>query len=321
MVTEVATLLGLRMKRQKPKRKKVRGRASHHLVTRDVNHRVHLVLQRDPTSGKAMLALSAPLFNEAWQNDLAVSAANTARATLQGGVSEDNVVALAQQAMDATSKLADALLSRAAPGTVACSAGCDHCCHQSVGVTPAEALAIVAHLRRTLSSEALAEVSQDFARARERTRGLSASERYSPLHPCPFLKSARCSIYDVRPLSCRGMNSLDAEECKSNLRDPKARKAFLANGAGSKAFMEPIRAFHAVSAGIQLGLSDLFGLDMRPLDLTAAVHELLSGHASITPQWLAGESPLEVARGGDNSDTTSAHELSGMMATQPKRPG
>ena len=35
--------------------------------------------------------------------------------------------------------------------------------------------------------------------------------------------------------------------------------------------MEPIRAFHAVSAGIQLGLAELYRLDMRALDLTAAI--------------------------------------------------
>ena len=59
--------------------------------------------------------------------------------------------------------------------------------------------------------------------------------------------------------------------------DPEARAAFLAAGVGGRSFMEPIRAFHAVSAGLQLGLSELHGLDMRPLDLTAALDLLLNG--------------------------------------------
>ena len=164
-------------------------------------------------------------------------------------------------------------------GAVACRAGCDHCCYQSVGVTPPEALAIFDHLSRTLSDAELARVAAQVAAQHAHTRGLSTSARFSPGHPCPFLDVAvgRCTIYEVRPLSCRGMNSLDAAECEKRLRNRSARAAFLAEGVGGHSFMEPIRAFHAVSAGIQLGASELHGLDMRPLDLIAALDLLLNG--------------------------------------------
>ena len=66
--------------------------------------------------------------------------------------------------------------------------------------------------------------------------------------------------------------------------------------------MEPIRAFHAVSAGLQLGLSELHGLDMRPLDLIAALDLLLNGPESIPDAWIAGGTPFESARGSDASD-------------------
>lgn len=273
-----------------------KGRRDAH---KDAAGRVHLTVHRDPASGHERVALRSPVFQEAWQNDVATAAANTAYAVLRGEPSVDGAIELARNAMAATSRLAAGLLARAPGGAVACRAGCDHCCYQAVGVTPPEALAIVDHLRSTLSDAALERVARRVSDGHERTRDLPSSERFSPDHPCPFLESGRCSIYEVRPLSCRGMNSLDAGECATRLRDPEARAAFLASGKGGRSFMEPIRAFHAISAGLQLGLSELFGLDMRPLELTAAVHLLLTGPESLASEWIRGQRPFEPARGAD----------------------
>ncbi|HEX2736227.1 MAG TPA: YkgJ family cysteine cluster protein [Polyangiaceae bacterium] len=306
--------------------KKRRARATPPTAARGVKDqqgRLHLVVRQD-AAGATQVSLRQPLFNETWQNDLVIAAASTAHASLSKGLTVEHTTQLTRQMMDATSKLADGLIARAANGKVACKPGCDHCCYQSVGVTPAEALTIVRHLEQTLSSDALRSVKRDLAEATERTKGLSSRERFSPDHPCPFLKQSQCSIYEVRPLSCRGMNSLDAAECRDQLHDPQVRAAFLASGRGGHAFMEPIRAFHAISAGLQLGLHELFGLDMRPLDLTAAMHQLLSADApnevgavsdaSASPSvrtWLAGEPAFEAARGGDSTDDVNVLELSG----------
>jgi Fe-S-cluster containining protein len=296
--------------RQKAAQRKKAAQVSSAQARRGADGKLHLVLH--PVAGAdPYVTLAAPLFEEQWQNDVATSAANTALTALRAGVEKGAVVELAREAMRATSKLADGFLERGANGQVACKAGCDHCCHQSVGVTPAEGLAIVEHLLRTRSAEALAQVKERVATARVRTRGLTAEQRYSPDHPCPFLVDSACSIYEVRPLSCRGMNALDAEECKTQLRDPLARAEFIKNGGGGHSFMEPIRAFHAISAGIQLGLSELYHLDMRPLDLAAAVDELLSGAASLTDDWLAGKPALAAAHGGDSTNNPHGQHLSG----------
>jgi Fe-S-cluster containining protein len=284
-------------------------------VAREPGGRVHLTVHRDPESGAEAVALAAPLFEEAWQNDVAAAAAGTAHAALAGAPTLEAAVALARDAMDAASRLIEGLLARAPVGAVACRAGCDHCCYQSVGVTAPEALAIFDHLSRTLSDVDLTRVAAHVAAQRARTRGLSTAARFSSEHPCPFLDVAdgRCTIYAVRPLSCRGMNSLDAAECEKRLRDPSARAAFLADGVGGHSFMEPIRAFHAVSAGMQLGASELHGLDMRPLDLIAALDLLLNGPPSIPDAWIAGGSPFESARGNDATDAPGLRALSGRL--------
>ncbi len=292
--------------------KELRGKGPVPAPTRrDPSGKVHLLVQQDPASGSARVELSAPLFEEPWQNDVASSAASTAYLALNAGVDVERVVALTRHTMDLASKLADGLIDRAANGSVACQPGCDHCCHQSVGVTPAEAITIIEHVRRTFSDEQRQELAERLQHAHERTRGLTSTQRFSPKHPCPFLDSGRCSIYDVRPLTCRGVNSLDADECRRELRDAKTRAAFLRSGVGGRAFLEPIRATHAVSAGVQLGLSELFGLDMQPLDLTAAAHALLNGGESIPDEWIAGHTPLEAARGGECVEDATSRALRG----------
>jgi hypothetical protein len=110
------------------------------------------------------------------------------------------------------------------------------------------------------------------------------------------------------------MNSLDAAECERRLRDADARAAFLATGVGSRSFMEPIRAFHAVSAGLQLGVAELHGLDMRPLDLAGALDLLFSGPASLPDDWIAGGKPFESALSHDGADGASGlRDLSGRL--------
>jgi hypothetical protein len=262
---------------------------------RDDTGRVHLTLHRDPATGGEHVTLKAPLFEAAWQNEVAASAANTALGTLGHEPTLEGVIELTERTMASTSRLIAGLLTHAPEGALACRAGCDHCCYQVVGVTAAEAVTIHAHLLRTRSAEELARLRAHVAELYERSRGLSSAERFSAQHPCVFLAGGSCSIYEVRPLSCRGMNSLDASECEARLRDPVAREEFLAQGHGGRCFVEPISAFRAVSAGLQLGLTELYHLDTRPLDLTGVMHLLLEGEPSLPRTWMTGAQPFETA--------------------------
>lgn len=261
---------------------------------RSADGRVHLTLQRD-RAGNEQLTLDAPVFDAPWLDEIALGAANTSLGIFGERPSLDRAIELAETALAATSRLTEGLLARAKRDAVACRAGCDHCCHQSVGVTPPEAFAIVTHLRSSFSPEQLAAFTARVAERAERTRELSADERFSPELPCLFLARGSCSIYQVRPLVCRGMNSLSAAECEQRLHDPVARADFLARGSGGHCFVEPIRAAQAVSAGLQLGVSELYALDMRPLDLAAALELLLSDAGDAERAWLNGERPLEAA--------------------------
>jgi Fe-S-cluster containining protein len=265
---------------------------------RDESGRVHLALHRDPATGRELVTLKRPLFEDEWQNEVAVSAANTVLGVLGHEPSLERVTELTEGVMASASRLIAGLLARAPEGAVACRAGCDHCCYQVVGVTAAEAITIFEHLVRSRTASELERLKTRAAELHARSRGLTSAERFSPQLPCLFLESGSCSIYEVRPLSCRGMNSLDASECEARLRDPEARAEFLAKGHGGRCYLEPVFAFRAVSAGLQLGLSELYRLDARPLDLVAVMHLLLEAAATLESAWVAGQMPFESALRG-----------------------
>lgn len=287
--------------------------------------RVHLRLVTDHTSGEPCFELAAPVFADDWQNRLTLATANTAFATLRHDSSFSASVQLGKKAMEATSTLTTSLLGRAPQGALACREGCAHCCHQRVGATVPEALAIFATLEATRSSAELRQVRERVERAYHATRGLSRDERISPEHPCPLLENDLCSVYEVRPLACRGVHSLDEQACRSKLHDKEQRAAYERGELPGHSFVEPVRAVHAISAGLQLGLHEGLGLDMRPLDLTAALQLLLSEFdapraAGRAQRWLAGESAFADARGGDATDHQGQVELSGAVALGPRRP-
>lgn len=293
----------------KKKRSDTRGSA----VRRDAQGRAHLVIQRDGQGREVGLALSQAVFKDGWQNDVAVATAATARAMLGADYTPGQAAALGRSAMAATSKIVDGALAQSPDRPPACRAGCAHCCHQAVGVTPPEVFAIYEHLRASRTPDELTALAETVAVADDQTRGMAAADRLSPRFPCPFLIDARCSIYEARPLSCRGTNSLDAAACERNLRDPEARAAFLAGTASVPCYLEPFRAGHAVTAGLQMALDQLHGLEVLPLELTAAMRIMIDDPDGVPQRWLGGKDPFAAARGGDVTDDPRIRELSGRI--------
>lgn len=94
-------------------------------------------------------------------------------------------------------RLADQL-GPATKGIVPCGAGCSHCCHTPVLVSPAEAALI--------ADESGAQLRQPGGQA------LPNQTNYSYIGtPCPFLVDNQCSIYAARPFACRVHYSTDAD--------------------------------------------------------------------------------------------------------------
>src|ERR1700728_4684998 len=110
-------------------------------LQRDAQGRAHLVIHRDAQGRAQRLALSQPLFNDTWQNDVATAAASTAHGLMSEGRTLAKAIQLGRSAMAGTSKIADGLLANSTGPTPACRSGCAHCCYQAVGVSAPEAFA------------------------------------------------------------------------------------------------------------------------------------------------------------------------------------
>jgi Putative zinc- or iron-chelating domain len=90
----------------------------------------------------------------------------------------------------------------------ACASGCFFCCFLWTDALPLEVLRIADHLQRTASPDDLAEVRR---RLRERVAA-PLGER-----PCGLLTAeGRCSVYAIRPMTCRGFHSFSKAACQAS---------------------------------------------------------------------------------------------------------
>lgn len=276
---------------------------------------MHLTLLRDPETRIARADLAAPLFEESWQNRLTVAAANTSLEILSSKPTADSVHAYGEKMVNSLSQFLHGIL--ASGESLACSPGCDHCCYQIVGATMPEVL-LVLRFVLALPEQKRNEVEQGIALAASKAVGLAPKDRYSPEQPCPLLDGGRCQAYEARPLACRGVHALDAQICREILRNPVARAAFLSTGQGSPSYREPGRAVHALSAGMQLGLSEIYNLDMHPLDLTLALDRLLRD-PQLIERWLRGQTMPSDIRAGHGSTSPKRFTITGELDPKESR--
>ena len=115
----------------------------------------------------------------------------------------------------------DAGLANAADAnTLACNQGCSWCCHFSVDVRPVEVLNIVDYLRANFSDERIQQLHHAFAENSKVLDKLDEEQRMQHNIKCPFLLNERCSIYPVRPQTCRNYHATDSAGCKLSYEQP-----------------------------------------------------------------------------------------------------
>jgi uncharacterized protein len=100
-----------------------------------------------------------------------------------------------------------------------CRAGCDACCHLYVMIPPGVAEAIGDFLTERLDPAALGDLRVDLERAAAAADAVADPSRLR--HRCPLLGSdGLCTIYEVRPLTCRAFTSSSVAACRSLVFDP-----------------------------------------------------------------------------------------------------
>ncbi|MDA8230396.1 MAG: YkgJ family cysteine cluster protein [Magnetospirillum sp.] len=173
----------------------------------------------------------------------------------------------------------------------ACAPGCGWCCHQQVGVSVPEAVAIARHVGALPRAERDA-LAERVGAADRRTRGLTTHGRARARIACAFLGAdGRCLIYAVRPLRCRGLHSIDAGFCADCHSDIDSMRAKLESGLLAPVFLDvPAQLFDSALAGVLAALRAHAPKAVVALELHAALHALFAD-PRLGERWLAGRAP------------------------------
>jgi Fe-S-cluster containining protein len=155
-----------------------------------------------------------------------------------------------------------------------------------VGTTAPEVFRIAQYLQEHLSSEELAWARDRIIRRDEERKALAADRWSAARLPCSLLINDRCSVYPVRPLTCRGFNSSDARQCE---RWVKTR------GQVEVPIYEPQQRLATfVLDGLRAGLAEC-KLSNDLLELTAALRIALTVPNAFD-RWTAGDSIFAPAK-------------------------
>jgi hypothetical protein len=161
-----------------------------------------------------------------------------------------------------------------------CCVGCAACCHLHTVALPPEVLAIAKHVEREFSDEARESLRHRMQAHIDATQGLTAGQRRQLRLPCPLLVEGRCSVYTVRPLSCRGWNSLDRGLCDADLADPSRGTTARLN---LRQYVLAGRAAEGLAAA-----SHARGIEHRRLDLVRGLQKALADPNGAEQAWRAG---------------------------------
>jgi Fe-S-cluster containining protein len=134
--------------------------------------------------------------------------------SLRAGLRLETVVAVAANLAEYADEALAIVRDEYRP-PLACQEGCAHCCCKpGVLVSIPELLRLLQHVDSSFSAAMRAELVERSAGYSAQMRGRNVSDPVDESVPCPFLSADRCTVYEVRPLVCRGYNSTDADACR-----------------------------------------------------------------------------------------------------------
>ena len=148
-----------------------------------------------------------------------------------------------------------------------------------MAVSAPEALYIAAYLQETLSAEAQVALRTHLRARVEQRQGWTVDARHAHKRFCVFLRDDRqCGIYAIRPLACRGYNSMSRSACEEAFTDQRDRVHMHAG-------------VRELASGVIYGLiqaSKGLGLEWGRYELEAAVLRAL-GTSDAAQRWARGE--------------------------------
>lgn len=167
---------------------------------------------------------------------------------------------------------------------VACTSGCNACCHYFVEAGGVEVLRIADWIR-DLPQHVQTGIRERIDEAINRGVGqLSVSERLATRIPCPLLDpvTGACLVYAVRPIGCRQFFSHDPRDCEAP--------------SGWSLFLGTMARGGAVRIGLDAGLYDA-GLESESVELVSGLARALD-EPDATERWVSGQRILQAGLDG-----------------------
>ncbi len=96
---------------------------------------------------------------------------------------------------------------------IACGKGCGYCCNTRVEIIEPEAIFIYDYIKNNLNEEQLNSIFNKIQDIVNITSQIDKNQHVNLQLPCIFLNNNECSIYEIRPFTCREYHSVDLNSC------------------------------------------------------------------------------------------------------------
>jgi len=171
---------------------------------------------------------------------------------------------------------------------VACRSGCTYCCMVPVAASAPEVLAIATFVRERFDEERQAALDRRVEANISATEGMDMSQRDRVRLDCPFLEAGKCTVYEVRPIACRGYSSYSVEDCREDFEHP---------GTGVEGHTNGIRelVFGAIREGLAIACKSA-SVEHRLLELVRA-YKIASEDSTLVETWRSRPEAFETATG------------------------
>ena len=173
-------------------------------------------------------------------------------------------------------------------GQVACRSGCTYCCRFPVAASAPEVLAVAAFVRERFDEGRQAALAARVEANIAATAGMDMDRRDRVRRDCPFLEGGRCSVYEVRPVACRGYSSYSVEACREDHDHP---------GTGVEIPTNALRelVFGAVREGLAVACRSS-SVEHRLLELVRA-YRIAARDPTLAESWRSRPRAFEAATG------------------------
>ena len=173
---------------------------------------------------------------------------------------------------------------------IACRSGCTYCCTFPVAASAPEVLAIAHFVGERFDEGRRAALDRRVEANIAATDGLDMDRRDRIRPDCPFLEGGRCSVYEVRPIACRGYSSYRVEDCREDYEHPGTGVDVRANG-----LRELVHG--AIREGLAVACQSA-SVESRLLELVRA-YQIASEDPTLVETWRGRPGAFEAVTGAN----------------------